>query len=173
MYVHLKSFKYKSNLFKKTWGSKKTDDKSKWWHRRAYFHRCVLVPGLYCEVDGSSESNQVDLCLVKDGNLFTIFGEKREKRKKTGVCQKQVKGGFCMSINYLFMKCWFISNPNLFEAAFWLKGGYSSSWHYLLLLPLCRLHHLRHHRCHRHPLLNHCYPHPRSLLGGDKWLVKQ
>lgn len=42
-----------------------------------------MVPGLYCEVDGSSESNQVDFCLVKDGNLFTIFGEKRVKEKGT------------------------------------------------------------------------------------------
>lgn len=40
---------------------------------------CVLVPGLYSEVDGSSESNQVDFSLVKDGNLLTIFGEKREQ----------------------------------------------------------------------------------------------
>lgn len=47
-----------------------------------YFHRCVLVPGLYSEVDGSSECNQVDFCLVKDGNFFTIFGETREEKKR-------------------------------------------------------------------------------------------
>lgn len=31
---------------------------------------CDCVPGLYSEVDGSSESHQVDLCPVKDGDLF-------------------------------------------------------------------------------------------------------
>lgn len=47
-----------------------------------YFHRCVLVPGLYSEVDGSSECNQVDFCLVKDGNFFTVFGEMREEKER-------------------------------------------------------------------------------------------
>lgn len=65
-----------------------------------YFHRCVLVPGLYSEVDGSSECNQVDFCLVKDGNFFTIFGEMREEKEREE-CQKQFIGEFCMSVNYI------------------------------------------------------------------------
>lgn len=31
---------------------------------------CVCVPRLYSKVDGSSESNQVDFSLVKDGDLL-------------------------------------------------------------------------------------------------------
>lgn len=31
---------------------------------------CVCVPGLNGEVDGSSESNQIDLRLIKDGELL-------------------------------------------------------------------------------------------------------
>lgn len=51
---------------------------------------CVLVPGLYSEVDGSSEGNQVDFCLVKDGNLLTIFGEHREKKVKNRLMQNYI-----------------------------------------------------------------------------------
>lgn len=103
--MHVNSFKYKSKRqpFQKTLGFIKSDDELKWLHKHAHFHRCVLVPGLYCEVDCSSESNQVDFCLVKDGNLFTIFGEKREKEKETEKSKtdspSKTKGGFCMSIN--------------------------------------------------------------------------
>lgn len=51
---------------------------------------CVLVPGLYSEVDGSSECNQVDFSLVKDGNLLTIFGEKREKKVTNRLMQNSI-----------------------------------------------------------------------------------
>lgn len=68
---------------------------------------CVLVPGLYSEIDGSSECNQVYFCLVKDGNLLTIFGEKREKKVKNRFMQN--------SIIMLFTKFGITSNSNLFE----------------------------------------------------------
>lgn len=123
---------------------------------------CVLVPGLYSQVDGSSEGNQVDFCLVKDGNLLTIFGEKREES------QQQVNAELycclCSSELLLIQIC--------------LKvcvncSGHSSRPPYLLPLPHSCLPHPHPHHCHHHPLPSRCCPHPRYLLGGDEELVRE
>lgn len=38
----------------------------------------MCVPGLNSEVDGSSESNQVDFCLIKDGDFLVLEGDKHK-----------------------------------------------------------------------------------------------